>query len=226
MKSSKGSLCIVVTFLIAVCLAFGVGERQAEAVPSYARQTGLRCSGCHYTPPELNPAGRAIQAPGLRGPGQGRGRDQGRTRHVAGRTRPPQDASALGDVRRQLHPDEEGAAGRTERDGRVSTGGLAVSGRRLDRAPRELRADHLQLGRRPLQLGQHGHPLRAAHVQSAARSSSGASTSTTAPRWKTSGTRRRPGAIRGSRARRRPRPPRLRCLPAAWPRTSEDSAVT
>jgi len=32
-----------------------------SAVPSYARQTGLACSGCHYTPPELNPAGRRFK---------------------------------------------------------------------------------------------------------------------------------------------------------------------
>ena len=30
----------------------------AHAVPSFARQTGLPCSGCHYNPPELNAAGR------------------------------------------------------------------------------------------------------------------------------------------------------------------------
>jgi hypothetical protein len=35
--------------------------RSAVAVPSYARQTGLACSGCHYTPPELNPAGRIFK---------------------------------------------------------------------------------------------------------------------------------------------------------------------
>jgi hypothetical protein len=34
---------------------------KVEAVPSYARQTGLACSGCHYTPPELNPAGRRFK---------------------------------------------------------------------------------------------------------------------------------------------------------------------
>lgn len=33
----------------------------ASAVPSYARQTGLPCSGCHYAPPELNPAGRRFK---------------------------------------------------------------------------------------------------------------------------------------------------------------------
>ena len=34
---------------------------RVDAVPSYARQTGLACSGCHYTPPELNPAGRRFK---------------------------------------------------------------------------------------------------------------------------------------------------------------------
>ena len=38
-----------------------VNPPKAEAVPSYARQTGLACSGCHYTPPELNPAGRRFK---------------------------------------------------------------------------------------------------------------------------------------------------------------------
>src|SRR5499425_185633 len=33
----------------------------AQAVPSYARQTGLACNACHYAPPELNPAGRRFK---------------------------------------------------------------------------------------------------------------------------------------------------------------------
>jgi hypothetical protein len=37
---------------------------QAAAVPSYARQTGLACNGCHYTPPELNRAGRMFKLMG------------------------------------------------------------------------------------------------------------------------------------------------------------------
>lgn len=41
-----------------------VNPPKAEAVPSYARQTGLACSGCHYTPPELNPAGRRFKLMG------------------------------------------------------------------------------------------------------------------------------------------------------------------
>ena len=46
-----------------LCLLFGsaVNPPIASAVPSYARQTGLACSGCHYTPPELNPAGRRFK---------------------------------------------------------------------------------------------------------------------------------------------------------------------
>lgn len=34
---------------------------KAMAVPSYARQTGLSCNACHYTPPELNSAGRLFK---------------------------------------------------------------------------------------------------------------------------------------------------------------------
>ncbi|MDR3774962.1 MAG: hypothetical protein P4L26_16530 [Terracidiphilus sp.] len=33
----------------------------AVALPSYARQTGLPCSGCHTTPPELNNGGRLFK---------------------------------------------------------------------------------------------------------------------------------------------------------------------
>ncbi len=36
----------------------------AHAVPSFARQTGLSCNGCHTTPPELNAAGRTFKLTG------------------------------------------------------------------------------------------------------------------------------------------------------------------
>jgi hypothetical protein len=36
----------------------------AQAVPSYARQTGMPCSGCHTTPPELTPFGRSFKING------------------------------------------------------------------------------------------------------------------------------------------------------------------
>jgi hypothetical protein len=38
-----------------------VNPPYVAAVPSFARQTGLPCSGCHYSPPELNPAGRRFK---------------------------------------------------------------------------------------------------------------------------------------------------------------------
>ncbi len=36
----------------------------AQAVPSYARQTGMPCAGCHTTPPELTPFGRNFKING------------------------------------------------------------------------------------------------------------------------------------------------------------------
>src|SRR6476660_359914 len=47
--------------IVVVLFAAAVNPPRVQAVPSYARQTGLACSGCHYTPPELNPAGRRFK---------------------------------------------------------------------------------------------------------------------------------------------------------------------
>jgi len=47
--------------LLGVLLLTGLNPPKVSAVPSYARQTGLACSGCHYAPPELNPAGRRFK---------------------------------------------------------------------------------------------------------------------------------------------------------------------
>ena len=44
-----------------VILIATMNPAKVSAVPSFARQTGLPCSGCHYTPPELNPAGRRFK---------------------------------------------------------------------------------------------------------------------------------------------------------------------
>jgi hypothetical protein len=56
---------VAVSFAVAVpvmvVLFATVNPPSVEAVPSFARQTGLPCSGCHYTPPELNPAGRRFK---------------------------------------------------------------------------------------------------------------------------------------------------------------------
>lgn len=49
-------------FPVVVLLSFtALNPPSVLAVPSYARQTGLACSACHYTPPELNPAGRRFK---------------------------------------------------------------------------------------------------------------------------------------------------------------------
>ncbi len=53
------SLCVVTLFV-----AWGVLAPKALALPSYARQTGLPCSGCHTTPPELNAGGRQFKLMG------------------------------------------------------------------------------------------------------------------------------------------------------------------
>src|ERR1035441_6873385 len=52
----KFALC-----LAALIAAFWGLAPGAMALPSYARQTGLPCSGCHTTPPELNSAGRLFK---------------------------------------------------------------------------------------------------------------------------------------------------------------------
>jgi hypothetical protein len=53
------SLCVATLFAAAWGLA-----PSARALPSYARQTGLPCSGCHTTPPELNAGGRQFKLMG------------------------------------------------------------------------------------------------------------------------------------------------------------------
>jgi hypothetical protein len=55
---------IVVAAVTGLLYVGAVNPPEAKAVPSYARQTGLPCSGCHYTPPELNPAGRRFKLTG------------------------------------------------------------------------------------------------------------------------------------------------------------------
>jgi len=60
MKKAVISLLASVPALFLAFLAT-LNPTSVRAVPSYARQTGLPCSGCHYTPPELNPAGRKFK---------------------------------------------------------------------------------------------------------------------------------------------------------------------
>ncbi len=60
MKKVVISLLASVPALFLAFLAT-LNPTSVQAVPSYSRQTGLPCSGCHYTPPELNPAGRKFK---------------------------------------------------------------------------------------------------------------------------------------------------------------------
>jgi len=59
----KKVLITVLASIPALFIAFlaTLNPPNVRAVPSYARQTGLPCSSCHYNPPELNPAGRKFK---------------------------------------------------------------------------------------------------------------------------------------------------------------------
>jgi hypothetical protein len=63
MRKLAFSLLIAVPVLVLISYA-AFNPPTVSAVPSYARQTGLACSGCHYAPPELNPAGRRFKLTG------------------------------------------------------------------------------------------------------------------------------------------------------------------
>src|ERR1039458_7143587 len=56
-------LIAILASIPALLMAFlaTLNPPNVRAVPSYARQTGLPCSSCHYNPPELNPAGRKFK---------------------------------------------------------------------------------------------------------------------------------------------------------------------
>jgi hypothetical protein len=51
---------VMVAFVAVLCAS----SPSAMGLPSYARQTGLPCSGCHTTAPELNTAGRLFKLMG------------------------------------------------------------------------------------------------------------------------------------------------------------------
>jgi hypothetical protein len=61
MKKTVAIITLTTVLLTVLLFMVAVNPPQVQAVPSYARQTGLACSGCHYTPPELNPAGRRFK---------------------------------------------------------------------------------------------------------------------------------------------------------------------
>src|ERR1700688_358908 len=50
--------------LLLIALLALVYKPNAQAVPSYSRQTGMPCATCHYAPPELTPFGRTFKLEG------------------------------------------------------------------------------------------------------------------------------------------------------------------
>jgi hypothetical protein len=51
-------------FCVGTFLGMAFLPGNAQAVPSYARQTGMACAACHTTPPELTPFGRDFKING------------------------------------------------------------------------------------------------------------------------------------------------------------------
>ena len=58
----SGRRCIVIAFtLLVAAIIFTLCSREARAVPSFARQTGMDCTACHTVWPELTPLGRTFK---------------------------------------------------------------------------------------------------------------------------------------------------------------------
>jgi hypothetical protein len=53
---------------LAVFAAILLAAPRAEALPSYARQTGQECAACHNGFPELTPYGRLFKLTAIRSP--------------------------------------------------------------------------------------------------------------------------------------------------------------
>src|SRR5271170_514204 len=62
MSSQLKVLCFsLLVFLSSSLAGLLFWQTRADAVPSYARQTGLACNACHTTIPELTPLGRQFK---------------------------------------------------------------------------------------------------------------------------------------------------------------------
>lgn len=61
MRFTRPILCLSAAVMVILILSTG---RDARAVPSYSRQTGLPCSTCHLAPPELTAFGRKFKLDG------------------------------------------------------------------------------------------------------------------------------------------------------------------
>jgi hypothetical protein len=62
MSSKLKVFCFsLITFFFSVFIGLLLWGTRTDAVPSYARQTGLACNACHTTIPELTPLGRQFK---------------------------------------------------------------------------------------------------------------------------------------------------------------------
>src|SRR5262245_38652640 len=62
------ALLIAVLWACFVAAALRIGERDAMAMPMFARRYGVPCSTCHTSPPRLNETGYRFRAAGFRMP--------------------------------------------------------------------------------------------------------------------------------------------------------------
>lgn len=63
-NKKEGWVYVAVGMCVAAVAVLMLTARKAQAVPSFARQTGLACSSCHTNPPELTPLGRTFKLNG------------------------------------------------------------------------------------------------------------------------------------------------------------------
>src|SRR6516165_4299654 len=61
--------CLAGALFFGAAVILVVGVRPAQALPSYARQTGQECAACHNGFPELTPYGRLFKLNGYVFPG-------------------------------------------------------------------------------------------------------------------------------------------------------------
>jgi len=52
--------------LSGLIISLGLASMNAQAIPTFARKTGIACSGCHYAVPALNSMGRSFKMNGYR----------------------------------------------------------------------------------------------------------------------------------------------------------------
>jgi hypothetical protein len=74
-RSSKSNKLTIAAMVAAIAGSVLVPSPRAEALPSFARQTGLSCGGCHTDFPQLTPLGRKFKLGGYT-MGGGRESDQ------------------------------------------------------------------------------------------------------------------------------------------------------